>query len=56
VASPVDGQFVEWRCVTTGTYGTPTPPTWAGLNPISASRNPLAAYVLNHAYMTVILS
>ena len=26
VRSPADGQFAEWRCMATGTYGTPNPP------------------------------
>ena len=56
VSSPVEGQFAEWRSVDSGTYGTSTPPTWAGLNPVSASRNGLAVYVLNHAYMNANLS
>jgi hypothetical protein len=56
VRSPAAGQFTEWRCVATGRYGTPNPPTWAGLNPLPTSANSLAAYVLNHAYMTVNLS
>lgn len=56
VRSPVDGQFVEWRCVGSGTYGTATPPLWVGLNPISGSANGLAAYVLHHNYLTAALS
>jgi hypothetical protein len=55
VRSPSDGQFAEWRCVATGTYGTPNPPLWAGLNPLSASPNALACYVQNHAFMTAAL-
>jgi hypothetical protein len=56
VRSPADGQFSEWRCVTTGAYGTPKPPAWYGMNPINASPNGMAAYVLNHAYITAALS
>jgi hypothetical protein len=56
VRSPVDGQFAEWRCATTGAYGTPIPPKWVGLNPLSLSPNGLAAYVLNHCYITVALN
>jgi hypothetical protein len=56
VRSPADGQFREWRCLATGQYGTPNPPSWAGLTPLSASPNALAAYVLNHAYVTAALS
>jgi hypothetical protein len=55
VRSPADGQFSEWRCVGTGSYGTSNPPAWLGLNPLVISSNGLAAYVLNHAYMTVSL-
>ena len=39
----------------TGSYGTSNPPAWLGLNPLVISSNGLAAYVLNHAYMTVSL-
>jgi hypothetical protein len=56
VRSPADGQFSQWRCVATGTYGTPTPPTWLGLNPISVSPNGLAAYAIFNGYMTAALS
>lgn len=56
VPSPAEGQFAEWRSVDSGAYGTPIPPTWAGLNPVSVSKNGLAGYVLNHAYMTANLS
>jgi hypothetical protein len=56
VRSPAESQYSEWRCLATGTYGTPTPPTWVGLTPISAYKNGLAAYVLNTGYMTVALS
>jgi hypothetical protein len=56
VRSPADGQFIQWRCVATGTYGTPNPPLWLGLNPLTISSNGLAGYVLNHAYMSIVLS
>ena len=55
VRSPADGQFAEWRCLATGTYGTPTPPQWVGINPLQLTPNGLAAYVLNHYYITVSL-
>ena len=55
VRSPADGQFAEWRCVVSGTYGTPSPPSWVGLNPLSVTTNGLAAYVLNRGYMTAVL-
>ena len=56
VRSPADGQFAEWRCVTTGAYGTSKPPVWYGMNPINATPSGMAAYVLNHAYITAALS
>jgi hypothetical protein len=56
VRSPRDGQFSAWRCVASGVNGTAQPPAWAGVNPVAASRNALAAYVLNHCYMSVALS
>jgi hypothetical protein len=56
VRSPANGQYAEWRCAGSGTYGSPTPPTWVGVNPISVSQNGLAAYLLNHAYTTAALS
>lgn len=56
VRSPADGQYAEWRCVGTGQYGTPTPPAWAGLNPVPASPSGLAAYVSDCGYMGVTLS
>jgi hypothetical protein len=56
VRSPAEGQFAEWRCTATGMYGTPTPPSWAGLNPVTSASNFLACYVLNHSYMTATLS
>ncbi len=52
----VDGQFTQFRCVSSGAYGTPTPPTWAGLNPQQKTPSSLAGYVLNHAYITAALS
>ena len=55
VRSPADGQYGNWRCVRTGTYGTPTPPLWFGSNTISIAPNGLAGYVLNHIYMTASL-
>lgn len=56
VRSPADGQYTEWRCVGTGAYGTPNPPAWAGINPLSVSRCGVAGYVLNHAYVAAALS
>ena len=56
VRSPAAGQYAEWRCTATGDYGTPTPPVWAGLNPVSSVTNALACYVLNHAYLTAALN
>jgi Pectate lyase superfamily protein len=56
VRSPAEGQYAEWRCTATGEYGTSTPPVWAGLNPVCGSSNSLAAYVLNHAYMTAAIN
>ena len=52
VCSPVDGQFTQWRCVATGTYGTSNPPTWVGLNPLPVTTNGVAAYMLNQSYIT----
>ena len=34
----------------------PEPAAWAGLNPLIAHTERLAAYVLNHAYITAALS
>ena len=56
VRSPADGQYTEWRCVGSGTYGTLNPPVWLGLSPLNISTNGLAAYVLNHYYFTASLS
>ena len=56
VRSPADGQFSEWRCVQSGTYGTSTPPVWLGLDPFNITPNGLAAYVLNHVYVTAAFS
>ena len=56
VRCPVDGQFTEWRCVGSGTYGTSVPPTWVGLHLLKVSPNGLAGYVLNLGYITVALS
>jgi hypothetical protein len=56
VRSAADGQFAEWRCMAAGTYGTPTPPQWVGINSLSLTTSSLASYVLNHAYMTATLS
>jgi len=56
VRSPADGQFTDWRCATSGTYGTPAPPAWVGLNSLSLTPHGLAAYVLDHGYLTVALS
>jgi hypothetical protein len=56
VRSPADAQFAEWRCLASGTYGTPTPPQWVGVNPLCLTSSSLASYVLNHAYITIILS
>jgi hypothetical protein len=52
VMSPVDGQFSQWRCPASGEYGTPTPPTWQGFEPLDAGANGLAAYVQGHSYWT----
>ena len=56
VRSPVDNQFSEWRCVATGTYGTPTPPQWVGLNPLCLTTNGMAAYIMEQTYITVSLN
>ena len=56
VGSPADGQYMEWRCAVTGTYGTPTPPVWVGLNPLTISPNGLAGYVLDKVYITAALN
>ncbi len=52
VGSPVDGQFTQWRCIGSGTYGTSTPPTFVGLNPILVNPNAIAGYLANHCYAT----
>ncbi len=56
VRSPVDGQYTQWRCVGSGTYGTSNPPTWLGLHPFGISPNGMAAYVLNNIYVTATFS
>ncbi len=50
---PVDGQFIEWRCVGEGVYGTSQPPVFVGTNPAQFAQNGLAGYVLNHMYITI---
>jgi hypothetical protein len=44
----VDGQYGEWRCIAKGTYGTATPPRWAGLNPLQSTPQALAATAFDH--------
>ncbi len=56
VRNPADGQYTEWRCVATGTYGTATPPTWQGLTPLAVAPNAIAGYMTNCGYMTGALS
>jgi hypothetical protein len=56
VRSPADGQFSEWRCVASGTYGTANPPLWAGMNPLSSGASSIAGYILTHGYITASLS
>jgi hypothetical protein len=56
VPSPVDGQFTEWRCISTGIFGTAVPPEWSGINPVASKNTKLAAYVLNHGFITATLS
>lgn len=56
VRSPADGQFAEWRCLASGTYGTSTPPQWVGINPLFITTSSLASYVLSHAYINARLS
>jgi hypothetical protein len=56
VRTPCDNQFSEWRCVASGTYGTATPPQWAGLNPLCLTASGLAAYVFSHCYVKVSLN
>lgn len=50
---PGDGQFTQWRCASTGTYGTSTPPAWSGLAPLDVSGDALAAYLYDHSYWSV---
>lgn len=50
VSAPADGQFSQWRCAASGTYGTPTPPAWSGLAPMDVSGDALAAYLYDHTY------
>jgi hypothetical protein len=44
----VDGQYGEWRCIAKGTYGTPAPPKWAGLNPLQSMPSALAVTAFDH--------
>jgi hypothetical protein len=53
VPAPADGQFTEWRCAATGTYGTSNPPRWKGLQPIQISPMSLSAYVVDHTSGTI---
>jgi hypothetical protein len=53
VPMPADGQYTEWRCVKTGTYGTATPPQWAGLNALQASPQSLASYAMDHTVIAM---
>ena len=50
---PADGQFIEWRCVSEGIYGTSIPPVFVGTNPALSKQNSIAAYVLNHMYINI---
>ncbi len=52
VLQPTTGQFTEWRCTGTGTYGTPAAPAWYGLLPIDDGLS-LAAYLQDTAYWAV---
>ena len=49
VVQPAAGQFTEWRCTGTGSYGTAAPPTWFGLLPIDDGLS-LAAYLQDNTY------
>jgi hypothetical protein len=51
VPIPADGQYTEWRCSKTGTYGTSTPPLWVGLNAIQATPQSLATYAMDHTVL-----
>jgi hypothetical protein len=51
--APTEGQFTEIRCLTSGQYGTATPPVWIGLGAIDYDGGSgLAAYVLPTHYIT----
>jgi hypothetical protein len=49
VDRPIDGQFAEFTVPVGGTYGTATPPTWAGRVPLDMGGSPLAGYVQANA-------
>ncbi len=53
---PADGQYIEWRCIKAGVFGTPIPPTFVGTSPSQLSPDCLASYVLNHMYISVELN
>ncbi len=49
VPNPAAAQFTLWRCTATGSYGTATPPTWAGCSPLDDGLS-LAAYISDSSY------
>jgi hypothetical protein len=54
--STAPGRFTEWRCVKAGTFGTPIPPTWVGVQPAVGEPGQVGAYILNHGYLSIELS
>ncbi|MDX2038875.1 MAG: glycosyl hydrolase family 28-related protein [Isosphaeraceae bacterium] len=54
--STAPGRFTEWRCVKAGTFGTPSPPTWVGVQPAVGEPGQVGAYILNHGYLSIELS
>ena len=53
---PADGQFLEWRCVKEGTFGSLYPPEFVGTNPVQRSVSGLAGYAFTHLYITAVIN
>lgn len=48
VNTPGDGLYRLWECSRTGTYGSPTPPSWVGSKAYQSSPQTLAAVAVDH--------
>lgn len=45
---PLPGQFAEWRCLSSGVYGSANPPQWLGQYPnVAPGSNQCAAYAIS---------